>query len=182
MFLTGFILIILYFYLFPAPDVELFENFEDDANADTSNTTETMTDMTSETKKCTSDVSIEKSGQCSGGCSSNAKGGKLLPVFDPRFNMREICKQCVLLENHLALDELRCEDCIKKHILFIEGLGEEGITLDKDSKYKNILTQIPKKCRELSRVLLSKSPDYNKIQQEFRKIRKHLMPQCFGAF
>ena len=69
-----------------------------------------------------------------GGCVS-LSGKKLLPVLDPCFNMREICKQCILLEDHLFQTEKRCTDCIKKHFLTIEALGEEAITLDKENEY-----------------------------------------------
>ena len=63
----------------------------------------------------------------------------LLPIMNPLFNMREICKQMVLLEDHLNNIRKRCHDCIRKHFLTIEAFFEEAISLDKDLKYLDIL-------------------------------------------
>lgn len=43
--------------------------------------------------------------------------------------MREIIKQCVLLEDHLFQVQKRCKDCVRKHFLTIEALAEECVTL-----------------------------------------------------
>jgi hypothetical protein len=51
------------------------------------------------------------------------------PVFDPAYNMKEICKQSILLEEHLIHRSKRCRDCITKHFLHIIGLAEEAATL-----------------------------------------------------
>jgi hypothetical protein len=69
-----------------------------------------------------------KNENSNGKCGAGGEGCKscdsLLPVLDPRFNMREICKQSVLLEDHLFQKEKRCHDCICKHFLTIEALAE----------------------------------------------------------
>ena len=62
---------------------------------------------------------------------------ELLPVFSPLFNMREICKQVVLLEDHLNNPRKRCPDCIKKHFLTIEAFFEEAVSLDKLQKFES---------------------------------------------
>ncbi len=67
---------------------------------------------------------------------------KLLPIMDPIFNLREISKQLILLEDHLFHIRKRCSDCIKKHFLTAEALSEEAITLDIDCKYNEILLNI----------------------------------------
>lgn len=54
----------------------------------------------------------------------------LLPVMEPAFNLREIAKQMLLLEAHLAVPRQRCADCIRKHYATIEALAEEGASLD----------------------------------------------------
>jgi hypothetical protein len=54
---------------------------------------------------------------------------RLLPIMDPVFNMREILKQVVLLEDHLFHAQKRCRDCVNKHFLTIEALAEEAISL-----------------------------------------------------
>lgn len=54
------------------------------------------------------------------GCSS------LDPVSDPIYNMQQIVKQSILLEEHLSNENKRCRDCITKHFLHIIGLAEEA--------------------------------------------------------
>ena len=124
----------------------------------------------------------------SGKCGSDGEGCKscdtLLPVLDPRFNMREICKQSVLLEDHLFQKEKRCNDCIIKHFLTIEGLAEEAITLDKEQKYTE-LVDLPQKIRVIEQNYL-KNKDGPKqpaiTAQELREISKGYMQKCFDAF
>jgi hypothetical protein len=48
------------------------------------------------------------------------------PVSDPRYNMQQIIKQSILLEEHLTNKNKRCRDCITKHFLHIIGLAEEA--------------------------------------------------------
>jgi hypothetical protein len=119
---------------------------------------------------------------------SNSKGckscEKLLPVLDPRFNMREICKQSILLEDHLFQEEKRCYDCICKHFLTIEALAEEAITLDKEHKYPE-LNDLQKKIRTISKKYIDNSKDIKQnaiTAQELREIRKGYMQKCFDAF
>lgn len=54
----------------------------------------------------------------------------LLPVMRPTFNIREIIKQNLLLEDHLFCPKKRCRDCVNKHFLTIEALAEEAVTLE----------------------------------------------------
>ncbi len=124
-------------------------------------------------------------------CNSNSSGsnrckstGPLLPVMDPRFNMREMCKQSVLLEDHLFQKEKRCHDCIIKHFLTIEGLAEEAITLDKEHKYPE-LNDIPPKVRKIAKKYIDNYKDPKQpsvIAQELRELRKNMMQDCFDAF
>jgi hypothetical protein len=53
----------------------------------------------------------------------------MLPLMDPRFNLREVAKQLLLLEDHLAQPQRRCNDCIRKHFAMAEALCEEALTL-----------------------------------------------------
>ena len=55
--------------------------------------------------------------------------GSLDPVSDPKYNMHQIVKQSILLEEHLANKNKRCRDCITKHFSHIIGLAEEAIML-----------------------------------------------------
>jgi hypothetical protein len=122
-----------------------------------------------------------KNGTCGEGCKSC---DSLLPVLDPRFNMREICKQSVLLEDHLFQKEKRCHDCIIKHFLTIEGLSEEAITLDKEQKYPELI-DLPQKIRVIEQKYLKNHTDPKQpaiTAQELREIRKGYMQKCFDAF
>ena len=104
----------------------------------------------------------------------------LLPVLDCRFNMREICKQSILLEDHLSQENKRCHDCCIKHFLAIEGLSEEAITLDKEGKYTKILKNIPDKIRGIQKLWYT-SPDINahEASQRLREIRKEFQQKVF---
>lgn len=107
------------------------------------------------------------------------KQKNLLPVLDPVFNMRSICKQSTLLEEHLSIERLRCDDCCKKHFLMIEGLAEEAISLDKEGKYLHMLEPLPDKIRRLQD-MYNEGEDYHKIAQGLREIRKSLIHHCFN--
>jgi hypothetical protein len=61
----------------------------------------------------------------------------LFPILDPRFNMRETAKQCLLLEDHLNNKKKRCFDCIKKHFLTIDGFLEEAVSLEPDNNKRD---------------------------------------------
>ena len=121
-------------------------------------------------------------GFCSLGGKCNNKD--LLPVLDPKFNMRESAKQIVLLEDHLSHYRKRCLDCIHKHCLFIEGLLEEAITLDKKGEYVSMLSKLVKDFKNIEKELeeqctksdgMKNNQFFNKIQQRLRAIRKPLM-------
>ena len=73
-------------------------------------------------------------GSCPSTCDS------IDPVSDPRYNMQQIIKQSILLEEHLTNKNKRCRDCITKHFLHIIGLAEEAqmLATDKINKYPMI--------------------------------------------
>lgn len=108
---------------------------------------------------------------------------KLLPVMDPQFNLREICKQSILLEDHLSHNEKRCFDCCVKHFLTIEALAEEAITLDQsDSVCLSKIQQLPSRVRTLQSKW-HEDPDKNShvVSQELRKIRKDFQLDAFDV-
>ena len=88
-------------------------------------------------------------------CSSVSSGFTLDKVFNPEFNMREIGKQMILLEDHLFNPYRRCNDCITKHTLMIEALIEEAITLDEEAKYQQQLQDLLASFRQISRSLMA---------------------------
>ncbi len=137
----------------------------------------------------------EKISQCNSKCSSGGSVSKddsatcksctdLLPVLDPMYNMREMCKQLILLEDHLFQKEKRCHDCICKHFLTIEALAEEAITLDKNHKYPE-LNDIPTKVRAITKKYIMNHKDTSQhavTAQELRELRKSLMQKSFNYF
>jgi hypothetical protein len=103
----------------------------------------------------------------------------LLPVMDPRFNLREICKQCVLLEDHLTHADKRCTDCCTKHFLTIEALAEEALTLDKDQLLQEDVKGLPRKIRELEMMWMQNPSKCAEISQKLREIRKQFQEKTF---
>ena len=122
-------------------------------------------------------------GKCSGGCSggvseSSGDGAGLLPIMDAKFNLREICKNCLLLEDHLISPRKRCQDCIRKHFLIIEGLGDEARTLDKGGVYKQDLDKVSSVIYKLQKDYIG-GRDMGLIGQDLRQVRKGLVPKCY---
>lgn len=105
----------------------------------------------------------------------------LLPVMDPRFNLREICKQCVLLEDHLTHDEKRCTDCCTKHFLALEALAEEALTLDRQGLLDSSAKGLPNRIRQLQlRWIQNPTPSTcAHISQQLRNIRKQFQETVF---
>ena len=132
-----------------------------------------------------------KTGKCGSLSSATQKcsdchgpdGHTLLPVLEPMFNMREMCKQIILLEDHLFQTRKRCEDCICKHFLTIEALAEEALTLDKHKKHINYLQDLPDRIREIQHVYLELEDknDVHEVAQALREIRKEMMTKSFKA-
>ena len=111
----------------------------------------------------------------------------LLPIMSPLYNLREICKQVALLEDHLNQPRKRCPDCIRKHFLTIEALFEEAITLDKEFKYGQYLDGKAQDVRNLQGAWLDTkdTPNaheaYLMIAQALRQMRKSFAPVCFDV-
>lgn len=118
------------------------------------------------------------SGDGNGGNGGNSGDDKLLPIMDAKFNLREICKNSLLLEDHLMSKRKRCHDCIRKHFLIIEGLGDEAKTLDKDGQYNKELETVSSMVYQLQKDYLA-GKDMNVIGQDLRKVRKNLVPLCY---
>lgn len=104
----------------------------------------------------------------------------LLDVFDPRHNLREMAKELLLLEDHLAQPAKHCPDCIRKHLLKAEALAEEAVQLDKDGSMRSRLVPLPGQIRNIQRAFLADT-DRNKLQQEVRVLRKQLSKESFDA-
>ncbi len=53
--------------------------------------------------------------------------GAIDPVNDPGYNVREVIKNTVLIEQHLAEKRKYCKECLVKHFLLSIGLLEEAV-------------------------------------------------------
>lgn len=102
------------------------------------------------------------------------------PVSDPRYNVREVCKEMILLERHLTLPNQDCQDCIRKHFLTIEALLEEALTLGADPVLARVLIETHTGWRLLQRQWVSKQVSPPDLAQAIRKIRKAMTPGCFS--
>lgn len=98
---------------------------------------------------------------------------ELLPVMSPAHNLREIAKQCVLLEDHLNNPQKRCPDCIRKHFLTIEAFFEEAISLDVDFEYVQHIKGKAEQVREWC-VAWAGGRDGRLVAQQIRGLRKTL--------
>jgi len=103
----------------------------------------------------------------------------LLPIMSAWHNLREACKQMVLLEDHLNQPQKRCPDCIRKHFLTIEALFEEGISLDKGDTME-YLEGKPEHLRVLFSLWASEH-DPLLIAGLLREIRKPLVKVCWST-
>jgi hypothetical protein len=123
----------------------------------------------------------DKNETCSGSGSSCSSENNLLPILDPEFNMRECAKQMILLEDHLNNPRKRCNQCIKKHLLSIEALAEEAVTLDKSGKLQEECSQLAEDIRDCEKSFINNN-DMNIIAQKIRDIRKPIMIKYFDKF
>lgn len=101
-----------------------------------------------------------------------------LSLMDPRHNAREVCKQLLLLEDHLAHAEKRCPDCVRKHFLMAEALADEGVALDPTGNYAAMLSFAGDYCRALvARLVDGADPSW--AAGELRLMRKAMTAAVF---
>lgn len=114
----------------------------------------------------------------------------LLDVFDPRHNMREMAKEMLLLEDHMAQPAKFCPDCIRKHLLRTEALAEEAVQLDVEGEHQEYLLPLPGQIRNLQRAFLDNEAVSDRaaslkgrlaLQQQVRSMRKALSKKSFSA-
>lgn len=99
-------------------------------------------------------------------------------IADPIFNLREICKQMILLEDHLVHPSKRCPDCITKHFLMIEALSDEMGSLDPINA--NGCGQFSFWIRSLHQAWLNRIYPCETIAVNLRSVRKNMCRQLFG--
>jgi len=108
----------------------------------------------------------------------NKRADDLLPIMHPLYNLREICKQCALLEDHLNNERKRCQDCIRKHFLTIEALFEEATSLDTKAKWADKIDGKADLVRDFQMRWID-GDDPRDIAQDIREIRKDFSNECF---
>jgi len=101
------------------------------------------------------------------------------PVHDPKHNLRELVKECILLERHLFDPSKYCEDCIRKHFLTIEAFaGPELVSLDLDQEYKDIVDRLAVSIPNWQQAWKAGVSPQD-IAQDIRECRKALTKACF---
>lgn len=120
--------------------------------------------------------------------SCTASETRLLPIMDYAYNVREMVKNCILLEDHLVHPEKRCNDCCVKHFLFLEALAEEARTLDRDQRMCADLRKSPdffRDCQHRYYTLVgdprASDTDYQEIAQRLRAFRKLYQQPYFAV-
>ena len=100
--------------------------------------------------------------------------GALDPVSDPKYNMQQIVKQSILLEEHLTNKNKRCRDCITKHFQHIIGLAEEAkmLATNKCNKYP-LMNESVEIYNDLFNEWMKNRNDENKILEISDKLRVH---------
>jgi len=75
---------------------------------------------------------------------------------DPHYDYTkdEIIKNLILLESHGK--NYPCKECIKKHLITVEGLAEEGELMTDDLKEKNFFRDLHNLMRGLRLSMLEK--------------------------
>jgi len=96
-----------------------------------------------------------------------------LSISDPRFNVREIAKQLILLEQHLLEKGKYCPDCITKHILTVEALADECQTLDKEQKFCFLAFAVGERAKLWAAAFFKGAPP-KAIGQDVRDWRKNI--------
>jgi hypothetical protein len=106
-------------------------------------------------------------------------------VSDPDYNMREIAKQCILLEEHLTVDAKYCVDCVAKHLLHCQALAAEAVMLacDRVDQYPYMSESPAFFQRLLDEWLAERDVDVDRVRRamaaELRDYRKRLVQAYF---
>ena len=109
--------------------------------------------------------------------------GALDPVSNPAYNMQQIVKQSILLEEHITNKNKRCRDCITKHFLHIIGLAEEAqmLATNKCHKYPLINVSVELYNQLFSDWIKNKDDEVNNlnVSDKLRIHRKKLIAIYF---
>jgi len=105
--------------------------------------------------------------------------GDRLNLMHPAFNLREIAKQLLLLEDHLQ--HHYCSDCIRKHLLTIEAFAEEAQALDTGNLYGGLPAALAEVARQAIMAVADAQDSYaiRDLGQKLRSWRKKLVPLVY---
>jgi len=106
------------------------------------------------------------------------EAGSRMTVMDPQFNLREVAKQMILLEDHLFHAYKVCPDCIRKHLMTIEALAEEAVTLDKMGVFNEMGEALAERARQWLESITD-GEHLLDVAARIRGVRKALMALCF---
>ena len=157
---------------------QLSENkFSKNTFSEQSQSERDITEQFSINEEVSKDQDCKKENDTNGKCEAGKCGNSdLHPILDPRFNMRETAKQCLLLEDHLNNKNKRCEDCIRKHFLTIDGFLEEAVSLEKDNAKRDYYRDLYKSWVRLEKEYSTNPKDMNNIDEISKKIRLFRKP------
>lgn len=96
-----------------------------------------------------------------------------LKISNPRFNVREIAKQLILLEQHLLEKDKYCPDCITKHLLTIEALADECQLLDSRQDWCALAVGLGRRARWWA-LAFAEGVSPHSIGQDVRAVRKSI--------
>lgn len=99
----------------------------------------------------------------------------LLPILTSAYNVREVVKQLLLLEDHLFHPRKRCPECVLKHLLTAEALAEEALTLEGALEIP-ALAGLAEQVRSVCRMVQDGGLPPEEIAQVVRRLRKSLAP------
>ena len=86
-------------------------------------------------------------------------------LIDPKFNMREVIKQLILLEDHLFHDNKHCRDCITKHFMTIEGYLDEAQTMKTDDPSQVDVARLRAEIKQIGPDFLMKYTEQSKPRE-----------------
>lgn len=95
------------------------------------------------------------------------------PVTDPWYNLEQMLEDCVLLEEHLAVENKRCYECIFKHGTRLAGLSAEAVMLDKDGVLPQDVSRLPPLFRKIRDACMG-GANPSVMAQCVRELRKAL--------
>lgn len=106
-------------------------------------------------------------------------------IYKPRFNLKQIYKQLILLEDHLnqsKIEDQHCQKCEMKHYLAIEAYSDEMIQLAYKNNNLNKYLLIQERCYSL-KTLIRRPRDCRwrrNLRIAVKDFRKNIEPIVFN--